>query len=58
MTLQANGSYAGATALLKKLVVLRPEVKTVLDRLDAVPVDIEPQFTVARRLLAEGAAAK
>jgi hypothetical protein len=58
MTLQANGSYAGATALLKKLVVLRPEVKTVLDRLDAVPVDIEPQFTVARRLLAEGGAVK
>jgi hypothetical protein len=58
MTIQAEGRYASATALLTKLAVLRPEVKAVLDRLDAVPVDIEPRFTTARRLLAEAAAGR
>jgi hypothetical protein len=52
MSLQAEGSHAAATALLTKLVVLRPEVKAVLDRLADVPVDIEPRFTTARELLA------
>jgi hypothetical protein len=30
--------------------VIRPDVKQVLDRLSAVPVDIEPVFTTARSL--------
>jgi hypothetical protein len=48
MTIQANGDYAGAQALLKQMVVVRPEVQRVLDRLKDVPVDIEPRFTSAR----------
>ena len=44
MTLEAEGDYAGAQALLKKMVVIRPEVQKVLDKLGAVPVDIEPRF--------------
>ena len=55
MTLQAEGSYAKASAMLGRLAVLRPEVKTILDRLEAVPVDIEPRFMTARNLLAEAA---
>jgi hypothetical protein len=47
MTLQAEGSYDKAKALIEKLGVVRPQVKTVLDRLTAVPVDIEPRFTSA-----------
>jgi hypothetical protein len=50
MTLQAEGSYAKAKALIERLGVVRPEVKQVLDRLTAVPVDIEPKFTTAATL--------
>jgi hypothetical protein len=51
MTIQANGDYAGAQALLKKMVVVRPEVQRVLDKLTDVPVDIEPRFATAGQLL-------
>jgi len=44
MTLEAEGDYTGAQALLRKMVVIRPEVQKVLDKLGAVPVDIEPRF--------------
>ena len=47
MTLQAEGSYAKAKAMIDKLGVVRPEVQKVLDRLTGVPVDIEPRFTSA-----------
>ena len=49
MTLQAEGSYAKANALIEKLAVVRPPVQRVLDRLAGVPVDIEPKFTSAPR---------
>jgi hypothetical protein len=48
MTLQAEGNYAAAKDLLTKMVVVRPEVQRVLDRLRDVPVDIEPIFVSAR----------
>jgi hypothetical protein len=50
MTLQAEGSYEKAKALLDKLGVVRPPVKNVLDKLTSVPVDIEPKFTTAAKL--------
>jgi hypothetical protein len=50
MTLQANGDYAGAQQLLKRMVVIRPEVKRVIDRLTDVPTDIAPQFVTAEEL--------
>ena len=45
MTLQATGNYTAAKALIDRLVVVRPEVKRVLESLNEVPVDIEPAFT-------------
>jgi hypothetical protein len=54
MTLQAEGNYAAATALRDTLGVVRPPVQAALDKLTAIPVDIEPQFTTAERLVAEG----
>ena len=45
MTLQAEGSYEKAKTMIEKLGVVRPQVQKVLDRLTAVPVDIEPKFT-------------
>ena len=52
MTLQAEGSYDKAKALIDSLAVVRPPVKVVLDRLTSVPVDIEPTFTTAVALSA------
>jgi hypothetical protein len=49
MTVQAEGSYAGAKELMA-LGVVRPAVQKVLDRLKDVPVDIEPVFTTALEL--------
>jgi hypothetical protein len=50
MTLQAEGSYAKAKDLIDRLGIVRPEVKKVLDRLTAIPIDIEPRFTTAAQL--------
>jgi hypothetical protein len=47
MTLQVEGSYEKAAALVARLGVLRPEVQHALARLQDVPVDIEPQFEAA-----------
>src|SRR5215467_13180466 len=51
MTIQAEGDYAKAIALRDRLGVVRPPVKRALDRMSAVPVDIEPRFTTAAELL-------
>ncbi|MGE5814271.1 MAG: dipeptidyl-peptidase 3 family protein [Acidobacteriota bacterium] len=48
MTLEANGDYGRASSWLDKMAVVRPEVKSVLDKLTAVPVDIEPRFGSVR----------
>ena len=48
MTIQAQGDYAAAKALLDQMVVIRPEVQRVLDGLDDVPVDIEPNYVTAK----------
>jgi hypothetical protein len=45
MTIQAEGNYAKAKALGERLGIVRPEVQRALDKLNAVPVDIEPRFT-------------
>jgi hypothetical protein len=52
MTLQAEGNYTRAEELLKEFAVVRPEIRRALARLDDIPVDIEPMFTTAARLLA------
>jgi hypothetical protein len=52
LTLEAAGDYAKAKDLLERMAVVRPPVQRVLDRLKAVPVDIEPQYVTARELAA------
>ncbi|PYQ88485.1 MAG: hypothetical protein DMG03_03795 [Acidobacteria bacterium] len=51
MTIQAEGDYAKAKELGERLGVVRPEVQTALAKLAAIPVDIEPRFNTAERLL-------
>ena len=47
MELQASGDVAKARTMLEQRATARPEVKKVLERLLAVPVDIEPRFVTA-----------
>ena len=56
MTIQAEGDYAKAKALGDRLGVVRPVVQKALDKLTAVPVDIEPRFTTATQLLSQNSA--
>jgi hypothetical protein len=51
MTLEAEGNYAGAKDLITRLGVVRPGIQRALDKLQHVPVDIEPHFTTAEKLL-------
>jgi hypothetical protein len=51
MTIQAGGDYAAAKALGDKMGVVRPPVQNALDRLQSIPVDIEPKFITADDLL-------
>jgi hypothetical protein len=53
MSLQAEGSYQKARAMLDTLGVVRPQVKALIDKLIDVPVDIEPRFVTAQTLLQE-----
>ncbi|HEU5080501.1 MAG TPA: hypothetical protein VFT72_14920 [Opitutaceae bacterium] len=46
MTIQATGDYARAKALLERMVVIRPEVKRIIAKLETVPSDIEPHFVL------------
>jgi len=48
LTLEAEGSYDKAKALLDKYSLIRADMKGGLDRLNAVPVDIEPIFPLAK----------
>jgi Peptidase family M49 len=48
LTLEAEGSYDKAKAILDKFAVIRPPMQQALDRLKDVPVDIEPVFPLAK----------
>ncbi len=47
MTIEAEGSYEKAKAILDRLGVVRPAMRQALDRLQAIPVDIAPEFPLA-----------
>jgi hypothetical protein len=49
LTLQAEGSYAKAKAMLDQYGVIRPPMQRALASLGDVPVDIEPHFPMAQR---------
>jgi hypothetical protein len=48
LTIQAEGSYEKAKAMLDKYAVIRPPMQKALDQLKDVPVDIEPMFPLAK----------
>jgi hypothetical protein len=48
LTIEAEGSYEKAKAMLDKYGLIRPEMQKALDKLTDVPVDIEPIFALAK----------
>ena len=50
MMIQAQGDYTAAQEITETLGVVRPEVQDILDRLQTIPVDIEPDFMTAEAL--------
>jgi hypothetical protein len=50
LTIQAEGSYDKAKALLDKYAVIRPAMQKALDKLGSVPVDIEPNYTLVGKM--------
>jgi len=48
LTIEAEGSYEKARAMLDKYGLIRPEMPKALDKLGDVPVDIEPIFALAK----------
>jgi hypothetical protein len=53
MTIQANGDYVAANNLIETLGVVRPEVQDLLNQLQNIPVDIEPNFMTAEALMVQ-----
>jgi hypothetical protein len=48
LTIEAEGAYDKAKTLLEKYAVIRPPMKSAMDKLIGVPVDIEPIFPLAK----------
>jgi hypothetical protein len=48
LTIEAEGSYDKARAILVKYAVIGPAMRSALDKLQDVPVDIEPIFPLAK----------
>jgi hypothetical protein len=51
LTLEATGDYTGAKKMLDRLAVVRPELRTALDRLKDLPTDINPSHVTANSLV-------
>jgi hypothetical protein len=51
LTIEATGDYARAQELMKRYVVIRPDVQKALDNMKSVPNDIRPAFTTAAKLV-------
>src|SRR5688572_31390623 len=48
LTIEAEGSYDNAKAILDKFAVIRPPMQQAMDKLKNVPVDIEPIFPLVK----------
>jgi hypothetical protein len=58
LTIEAEGAYDKAKALLEKYAVIRPPMKATMDRLVGVHVDIEPIFSLTKWIFECGTAFK
>lgn len=46
LTIQATGDYKGAKDLIAKYAVISPTMKTIISKLENIPVDIKPVFQI------------
>ncbi len=46
LTLQATGNYQGAKDMIAKYAVITPTMKTLIEKLSNIPVDIKPVFEI------------
>ncbi len=46
LTIEATGNYNGAKDLINKYAVISPTMKSLIDKLSAIPVDIKPVFQI------------
>jgi len=54
LTIEAHGDYAAAKQMLDRIGVMRPVLTQALDKLKALPVDIQPIFVTADDLTRAG----
>ncbi len=50
LTLQAEGSYAKAKAMIDRFAIIHPAMQKTLEKFDNIPVDIEPIFPFAPKV--------
>ena len=50
LTIEAEGSYTKAKALIEKYAVVRPVMQRGLGKLGSIPIDIEPHFTLVPKV--------
>ena len=46
LMIQAKGDYKAAQELIKKYVVISPSMKTLIDKLSVLPVEIKPIYEI------------
>ena len=52
MTVQATGDFDAAQRILDTRGIVAPAVQRALDRLEHIPIDIQPRFVTAEALAA------
>lgn len=51
LTIQAQGDYAGAKALIDKYAVMSPSMEALIGQLSEIPVDIKPVFEYQQEMM-------
>ena len=50
LTIEATGNYNGAKELIAKYAVISPSMKSIIDKLSGIPVDIKPIFQIEQEM--------
>jgi hypothetical protein len=50
LTIQAQGDYQGAKALIEKYAVISPAMENLIGKLERLPVDIKPIFQIEKMM--------
>jgi Peptidase family M49 len=50
LTIEATGNYTGAKELIAKYALISPSMKSIIDKLSGIPVDIKPVFQMEKEM--------